>query len=71
MGMCYLYNYGACTISYFSRNLLSVNVHSMYSVPDSWQPGAHPYTFTVALPMPISDDVCVVLCCVCGVVCVV
>ena len=39
------------------RNLLSVNVHSVYSVPDSWQPGGYPYTFTVALPMPIAEDV--------------
>ena len=40
----------------------------MYSVPDSWQPGALPYTFTVALPMPISDEVCVSVCisvCIC------
>ena len=45
------------TLHVFYRNLLSVNVHSVYSVPDSWQPGGYPYTFTIALPMPISDDV--------------
>ncbi len=37
-------------------NILSLRLRSLHSLPDTWQPGTFPHTFTVALPVPSSDN---------------
>lgn len=34
-----------------SSNVLSLRARSLHSLPDSWQPGAFPYTFSLAMPL--------------------
>ena len=37
-----------------ASNVLSLRLRSLHSLPDAWQPGAFPFTFTAALPLPLS-----------------
>lgn len=34
-----------------SSNVLSLRARSLHSLPDSWQPGTFPYTFSLAMPL--------------------
>ena len=34
-----------------SSNVLSLRARSLHSLPDSWQPGTFPYTFSLAMPI--------------------
>lgn len=36
-------------------NILSLRLRSLHSLPDAWQPGTFPHTFTLSLPLPFSD----------------
>ena len=33
-------------------NVLSLRARSLHSLPESWQPGTFPYTFSLAMPLP-------------------
>ena len=34
-----------------SSNVLSLRARSVHSLPDSWQPGTFPFTFSLAMPL--------------------
>ena len=38
-----------------SSNVLSLRARSVHSLPESWQPGTFPYTFSIAMPLSQSS----------------
>ena len=43
----------------FSKcNLLTVTMEAMYALPESWVNTTKEYAYTVSLPIPLNDDVC-------------
>ena len=42
----------------FSKsNIVAITVESLYSPPEPWNNATQPYAYTVAMPLPISDEV--------------